>query len=40
MAEVTLNAYQRSREQTIRRQQEELLELSTPVVKLWEGVLV
>jgi rsbT co-antagonist protein RsbR len=23
----------------IRRQQEELLELSTPVVKLWEGVL-
>jgi rsbT co-antagonist protein RsbR len=39
MAEVTLNAYQRSREQIIKRQQEELLELSTPVVKLWEGVL-
>ena len=29
----------RSREEVIRRQQEELLELSTPVVKLWEGVL-
>lgn len=27
------------REQTISRQQEEMLELSTPVVKLWEGVL-
>ena len=27
------------REQTIVRQQEEMLELSTPVVKLWDGVL-
>jgi rsbT co-antagonist protein RsbR len=27
------------REQTILRQQEEMLELSTPVVKLWDGVL-
>lgn len=27
------------REQTITSQQEEMLELSTPVVKLWEGVL-
>jgi rsbT co-antagonist protein RsbR len=27
------------REQTIQRQQEEMLELSTPVVKLWDGVL-
>lgn len=27
------------REQTIARQQEEMLELSTPVVKLWDGVL-
>jgi len=27
------------REQTISRQQEEMLELSTPVVKLWDGVL-
>lgn len=35
----TVRAYQRSREDVINRQQEELLELSTPVVKLWEGVL-
>ena len=28
-----------SREEVIRRQQDELLELSTPVVKLWEGVV-
>ena len=27
------------REQTIKRQQEEMMELSTPVVKLWDGVL-
>ena len=27
------------REQTISRQQEEMLELSTPVVKLWDGIL-
>ena len=31
--------YQKSRNQVIQRQQEEMLELSTPVVKLWEGVL-
>jgi len=31
--------YQKSREDTIKRQQEELLELSTPVVKLWDGIL-
>jgi len=35
----TTEVYQKSREGIIRRQQEELLELSTPVVKLWEGVL-
>lgn len=35
----TTEVYQKSREQVIRRQQEELLELSTPVVKLWEGIL-
>ncbi len=27
------------REQTIQRQQEEMLELSTPVIKLWDGIL-
>jgi rsbT co-antagonist protein RsbR len=35
----TVGAYQRTREGLIQRQQEDLLELSTPVVKLWEGVL-
>jgi rsbT co-antagonist protein RsbR len=35
----TLTTYQKSREAVIERQQQELLELSTPVVKLWEGVL-
>lgn len=35
----TVNAFQKTREELIRRQQEELLELSTPVVKLWDGVL-
>lgn len=35
----TTELFQRSREEVIRRQQAELLELSTPVVKLWEGIL-
>ncbi|HUO15296.1 MAG TPA: STAS domain-containing protein [Verrucomicrobiae bacterium] len=35
----TTEAYIKTREDTIRRQQEEMLELSTPVVKLWEGIL-
>lgn len=35
----TTETYQKSREEIILRQQEELLELSTPVVKLWDGVL-
>jgi len=35
----TTEIYQKSREEVIKRQQEELLELSTPVVKLWEGIL-
>ena len=39
MAHFTATTYQRSREEVINRQQQELLELSTPVVKLWEGVL-
>ena len=36
---LTTEAFIRSREEIIARQQQELLELSTPVVKLWEGVL-
>lgn len=35
----TTEAYAKSREEVIRRQQEDMLELSTPVVKLWEGIL-
>jgi rsbT co-antagonist protein RsbR len=35
----TTEAYQKVREEIIQRQQQELLELSTPVVKLWDGVL-
>jgi rsbT co-antagonist protein RsbR len=35
----TVEAFQKSREEIIARQQHELLELSTPVVRLWEGIL-
>jgi rsbT co-antagonist protein RsbR len=35
----TTEVFQRGREQVIVRQQQELMELSTPVVTLWEGVL-
>jgi rsbT co-antagonist protein RsbR len=35
----TTETYQKSREEIIARQQQELLELSTPVVQLWKGVL-
>ena len=35
----TADIAQKAREQVIARQQEEMLELSTPVVKLWDGVL-
>lgn len=35
----TTETYQKGREEIISRQQQELLELSTPVVELWEGVL-
>jgi rsbT co-antagonist protein RsbR len=34
-----VESYQKSREEVIRRQQEEISELSTPVVQLWDGVL-
>jgi len=34
-----MDVYQVSREDVIRRQQEEISELSTPVVKLWQGIL-
>jgi len=35
----TLEVFQKSREEVILRQQREISELSTPVVKLWDGVL-
>lgn len=35
----TIQVYQSTREQVIQRQQQELLELSTPVVQLWQSVL-
>ena len=39
MAQWTVSTYQRTREDIIVRQQHELMELSTPVIKLWDGVL-
>ncbi len=35
----TTEVYQKTREEIILRQQEDMLELSTPVVKLWDGIL-
>ena len=35
----TLEVFQKSRDDVIQRQQEEISELSTPVVKLWNGIL-
>jgi len=35
----TTEVYQRGRDELIQRQQQDMLELSTPVVALWDGVL-
>ena len=35
----TTEVFQRAREDVIVRQQQDMLELSTPVVKLWDGIL-
>ncbi len=35
----TFEVYQKTRNEIILRQQEEMLELSTPVVELWDGIL-
>jgi rsbT co-antagonist protein RsbR len=35
----TLEVFQKSREEVIQRQHREISELSTPVVKLWDGIL-
>ncbi|WP_426177236.1 STAS domain-containing protein [Massilia sp. TWR1-2-2] len=39
LALFTIEVFQKSRDQIIVRQQQELLELSTPVVKLWQDIL-
>lgn len=39
LALFTTEVHQRSREEVILRQQADMMELSTPVVKLWDGVL-
>ena len=39
LALVTTESFMTAREELISRQQQELLELSTPVVKLWDGIL-
>lgn len=39
LALFTTEIHQKTREEVISRQQAELLELSTPVVQLWEGIL-
>ena len=39
LALITVDVFQATREKFIARQQEELMELSTPVVKLWDGIL-
>ena len=35
----TAETFQKSRESIIRRQQKDIMEMSTPVIKMWEGVL-
>ncbi|HKT49675.1 MAG TPA: STAS domain-containing protein [Candidatus Angelobacter sp.] len=39
LALITTDAFLATREQLIVRQQQEMMELSTPVVKLWDGIL-
>lgn len=36
---LTAETYVKGREELIRRQQQEMMELSTPVVKMWEGIV-
>jgi rsbT co-antagonist protein RsbR len=39
LAQHTIEVHQKGREQVIARQQQEMMELSTPVVELWRGIL-
>jgi rsbT co-antagonist protein RsbR len=36
---LTFDAYSKGRDEVIARQQQEMLELSTPVIQLWDGIL-
>lgn len=36
---ITFDAYSKGREEVIARQQQEMMELSTPVIQIWDGVL-
>ncbi|MBM7868356.1 STAS domain-containing protein [Heliobacterium gestii] len=36
---LTFESYTRAREEIISRQQQEMLELSTPVIRVWDGIL-
>jgi rsbT co-antagonist protein RsbR len=36
---LTTEVFQKTREEVINRQQQDMMELSTPVVKLWDGIL-
>ncbi len=40
MAVITFESYSRSREELIRRQAESILELSCPIIKIWERILL
>ena len=39
LALVTTDAFQKTREDLIRRQQKDILEMSTPVIKMWDGIV-
>ncbi len=39
LAMLTVEAFQKTREDIIRRQQKDILEMSTPVIKMWEGIV-
>ncbi|HEX3875529.1 MAG TPA: STAS domain-containing protein [Bryobacteraceae bacterium] len=36
---ITFDAFSKGREEVISRQQQEMLELSTPVIQIWDGIL-
>ncbi|MCW2276733.1 STAS domain-containing protein [Heliophilum fasciatum] len=40
MALIATSAYVKTREEIILRQQQEMLDLSTPVIRVWDGILV